>query len=82
MTFKIEQTKLSQLQAGEQARLIGIDDDYSQKAFLQELGFTQNAAIQMIRKAPWGDPLQIRIRDSDFVLRRSDAEAIQIERLP
>ncbi len=43
---------------------------------LVELGFTPGAPVQLLRRAPFGGPLQVQVRDFVLSLRRADAQAI------
>jgi ferrous iron transport protein A len=45
---------------------------------LVELGFTAGAPIRVLRKAPFGGPLQVQIRDFVLSLRRDDASCIHV----
>lgn len=46
---------------------------------LCELGFTPGEAVAVVRLAPLGDPMQIRIRGFDLALRRREAERVVLE---
>ena len=48
---------------------------------LVELGFTAGAPIQLLRRAPFGGPLQVQVRDFVLSLRRADARAILADRV-
>lgn len=52
-------------------------DGLSQR--LCELGFTRGELVGVVRCAPLGDPLQVRIRGFDLALRRSEARRVLIE---
>lgn len=43
---------------------------------LVELGFTPGAQVQLLRRAPFGGPLQVQVRDFVLSLRPDDARAI------
>jgi len=60
-------------------RAIAGDDGFAQRLF--ELGFTPGQTVGVIRFAPLGDPIQVRIRGFDVALRRSEAERVEIEPL-
>lgn len=45
---------------------------------LVELGFTPGAPVQLLRRAPFGGPLQVQVRDFVLSLRRRDAQAIHM----
>ena len=46
---------------------------------LCELGFTPGEMVGVVRAAPLGDPLQIRIRGFDVALRRSEARRVLVD---
>lgn len=52
-------------------------DGLSQR--LAEMGFTPGQAVQVIRFAPLGDPMQVRIRGFDIALRRKEACRVTLE---
>ena len=43
---------------------------------LAELGFTPGQTVEVIRFAPFGDPMQIRIRGFQLALRRQEAKRV------
>ena len=45
---------------------------------LMEMGLVEGAEIQVIRRAPLGDPLHVRLGDCDLSLRCSEAELVQV----
>jgi len=45
---------------------------------LMEMGLVPGAPVSVIRSAPMGDPLQIRIRDYHLALRRGEARMISV----
>lgn len=47
---------------------------------LLELGVTPGAKIEVIRFAPLGDPIEVRVRGYHLSLRRREAEAIWVGR--
>ena len=46
---------------------------------LVEMGATPGARVEVIRRAPLGDPIQIALRGSALTLRREDAAEIFVE---
>jgi Fe2+ transport system protein FeoA len=64
-------------ETGHIAMITGIDG-LSQR--LAEMGFTPGQAVQVIRFAPLGDPMQIRIRGFNVALRRKEACRVTLER--
>ena len=45
---------------------------------LMEMGLVPGASISVVRTAPLGDPLQIKLRDYHLALRRTEAEMIKV----
>lgn len=69
---------LTELQAGRPALVRRVDIPGSLGDRLVELGFTPGASIELLRRAPLGGPLQVRIRDYVLSLRRSEARAVLV----
>jgi len=47
---------------------------------LLEMGFVRGAPLRLVRYAPFGDPLEVEIRDCHLSLRRSEAAMVEVER--
>ena len=45
---------------------------------LMEMGLVPGASIAVVRSAPLGDPIQIKLRDYQLALRRTEAEMISV----
>ncbi len=45
---------------------------------LAELGFTRGQAVHVLRHAPLGDPMQIRIRGYDLAVRKQEARRVRL----
>lgn len=72
---------LSNLLPGERAKIAAIDLPGSQKGRLMEMGLTIGVAVEFVRVAPLGDPIEIKVRGSHLSLRKADASGIKITRL-
>lgn len=73
MTFKV-------LRVGGRARVLGFTEGgkaYRRK--LLSMGLTPGVEIAVIRVAPMGDPVEIRVRGFALSLRKDEAEALQVE---
>lgn len=46
-----------------------------------DLGILKGVRIQVIKRAPLGDPIEIRLRNYSLSLRNSEAELIDVERV-
>jgi ferrous iron transport protein A len=72
---------LNQLAPGEQANIVTIHADEALHQRLQALGFRTGKQIQLIRKASFSGPLQVRIGTTDVLIRRIEAAKISIHKL-
>lgn len=45
---------------------------------LMELGLIEGAEVQVLRRAPLGDPLHVRVGDYQLSLRVADADQIDV----
>jgi ferrous iron transport protein A len=45
---------------------------------LMELGVIPGVAVQVVKCAPFGDPIEVRLRGYSLAMRRSEADAIEI----
>lgn len=73
---------LSDLKIGDSGRVIGIEK--SEKAYRQKLlamGLTPGITFNIIRYAPMGDPVEIKVRGFALSLRKDEANALKVERI-
>jgi Fe2+ transport system protein FeoA len=49
---------------------------------LMELGVLPGTRVEFVRVAPLGDPMELRVRGCSLSVRRDQARAIVVERLP
>lgn len=72
---------LSELRPGEKAviRLVRTSSPHI-KQRLMELGMTRGSSVELIRVAPMGDPLEVKIKGYRLSLRKVEAEAIVVGR--
>lgn len=72
-------TTLKDLAVGDQGQVIGYEQGgraYRKK--LLSMGLTPGAEFEVVRVAPMGDPVEIRVRGTSVSLRKSEAEALQV----
>jgi ferrous iron transport protein A len=43
-----------------------------------EMGVVPGVAVRIVKTAPFGDPIQIRVRGYSLAMRKSEAEAIEV----
>ncbi len=72
---------LGQLQVGDHGQVRGFGPgDKSFRNRLMAMGLTTGTAFQIIRVAPLGDPIEIRVRGFSLSLRRAEAAIIEVEK--
>ncbi len=69
---------LSSLAIGQSATIEDVVGDDSLVQRLMEFGLTTGEKITVVRFAPLGDPIEIRVRGYNLSLRRMEAQAILI----
>jgi Fe2+ transport system protein FeoA len=72
---------LSALVPGQRGRVTGFNLSGEQSQRLQEMGLTVGTEFEVVRFAPLGDPLEVKVRGYHLSLRKRDAAGIRIARL-
>ena len=75
-------SNLSELKVGERARVLGFGDStgaYRRK--LLSMGIMPGVEINVVRVAPMGDPVEVRLRGFSLTLRKDEAINLQVEKL-
>ncbi len=72
---------LSAMPVGQRGRVAGFDLAPEQRQRLLEMGLTLGAEFEVIRFAPLGDPIEIKVRRYNLSLRKRDAAGIRVTRL-
>jgi ferrous iron transport protein A len=71
--------QLSELKPGERARVVMLAGDADVARRLMDMGLIRGTTIEVMRAAPLGDPIEVRLRGFMLTLRRSEAEHITVE---
>ncbi len=70
---------LAALEIGETAKITGVSGESAAARRLLEMGVVPGASVRMVKSAPFGDPLEIRVRNSHLAIRKSEASTIFVE---
>ena len=73
-----EKTTLANLTVGRQAKVVNVSGKTAVTHRLMEMGVIPGVAVKVIKTAPFGDPIQIRVRGYSLAMRRSEAEIIEV----
>jgi Fe2+ transport system protein FeoA len=69
---------LTKLPIGKTAKVVSISGNNSVTKRLMEMGVVPGVAVKIVKTAPFGDPLEIRLRGYSLAMRKSEAEAIEV----
>ncbi len=72
---------LDQLRLGQRARVDAVHGEDVIVQRLLEMGLLEGAELEVIGFAPFGDPMEIRLRDYRLSLRRSEAARITVSEI-
>ncbi len=69
---------LDSLRVGAWARVLEVRGEGAVARRLMEMGVVPGAPVRVIKAAPFGDPLEVRVRNYHLALRRSEAQTITV----
>ncbi|HEY6867147.1 MAG TPA: ferrochelatase [Candidatus Eisenbacteria bacterium] len=75
---RVEVQRLSQLSPGERSIILRLEGEPASVRRLMELGLVPGTEVVLIRRAPLGDPLELRMRDIHLSLRREEAAYVHV----
>ncbi len=75
-------THLGEMHTGDRGRILGFaQGDKGFRKKLLALGLTVGTELEVVRVAPLGDPVEIRVRGFSLSLRREEAAIVRVEGL-
>ena len=69
---------LDQLRVGQGGRVEALAGDPALVQRLYEMGVLEGDAVEVLAFAPLGDPIEVRVGDTRFSLRRREAAAVTV----
>ncbi len=73
------QIPLTHLKKGQNAKIIHVRGSGPIKRRMMDMGMVPGSEINLIRKAPFGDPIEFRVKGYSLSLRKEEAEKITVE---
>ena len=70
---------LAELKVGERAKIADFTLEPEIRQRLMEMGLTKGAECQVVRFAPLGDPVEVKVRGYHLSLRKSEANGILVQ---
>ena len=71
---------LADLRVGDEAIVSDVAGERSVVRRLMEMGLLPGTAIRIVRVAPLGDPIEVRLRSYSLSIRRTEARGVRITR--
>jgi Fe2+ transport system protein FeoA len=71
---------LGQVEMGQRCIFERLDLPRRESLRLMEMGLTPGAAVEVLRRAPLGDPILLRVRGYSLSIRKSEACHIEVQR--
>lgn len=81
IVIKYREMLLSELKSGESGIVKDFLNEHRFVLRLNAIGLTKDAMVTLIRTAPFGDPIEIKVRDFYLAIRKEQAEKIILEKL-
>lgn len=72
---------LKDLPIGKTATIVSVDGNQNLRQHLLDMGLIPGSEITMVKHAPMGDPIEVRIHSYELTLRNDDANKITIENI-
>lgn len=70
---------LDKLEIGKSAVITKVGGEGALRARLLDMGLIPRTVISTVRRAPMGDPIELRVRGYELTIRLEDAAKIEIE---
>ena len=74
------ETRFSNLQSGDTGNVVGFTEgSTSHRSKLLAMGLVRDVPFHVVRKAPLGDPVEIRVNGFHFYQRRKETEMLRLK---
>ncbi len=60
------------------AKVISVNGNNAISKRLMEMGVVPGVSVRVVKSAPFGDPLEIRVRGYHLAMRKNEADAIEV----
>lgn len=69
---------LEELPIGKSARVVAVNGEGRVTRRLLEMGVVPGVGVEVIKRAPFGDPVQVRVRGYSLAMRKTEANSIEV----
>lgn len=69
---------LAKLSIGKEAKVTKINGNSAITRRLMEMGVVPGVSVKVVKTAPFGDPIEVRVRGYSLAMRKNEAETIEV----
>ncbi|MEP6849833.1 MAG: ferrous iron transport protein A [Acidobacteriota bacterium] len=69
---------LTNVPVGSSARVVAVNGNSRISRRLMEMGVVPGVSVEMVKTAPFGDPIEIRVRGYSLAMRKNEADSIDV----
>ena len=69
---------LAKLSIGKEAKVTKINGNNAITRRLMEMGVVPGVSVKVVKTAPFGDPIEVRLRGYSLAMRKNEAETIEV----
>jgi ferrous iron transport protein A len=70
---------LTEMPQGRDARVVAVKGSGAVTRRLMEMGVIPGVGVRIIKAAPFGDPIEIRVRGYSLAMRKNEADSIEVD---
>jgi DtxR family Mn-dependent transcriptional regulator len=75
----ISQISLDQLKVGQKGTVVSVSGKGPVKQRMMDMGLVPGSLVEVVRVAPLGDPMELKLKGYNLSLRRNEAKSILVE---
>lgn len=72
---------LNEMKVGQSGIITAVGGEGPLRCRLLDMGLIPNTGISLVKVAPMGDPIEIRVRGYELTLRIDDAKKIEVDNI-
>jgi ferrous iron transport protein A len=69
---------LTNVPIGSAATVVAVNGTNRISRRLMEMGVVPGVSLEVLKTAPFGDPIEVRVRGYNLAMRRSEADVIEV----
>lgn len=71
--------RLNELQVGQSAKIVKVGGEGALRLRFLDMGLIPKTIVKLMKVAPMGDPIEIRLRGYELTMRIDEAKWIEVE---